>query len=216
MLVFSLAVLLWCGLLASAQEKYARISVMQLKRETASCEQTYGNGSQPCGGPESTFCFNPSNGQSCCATDSGFCGAGKYCAPVAGYCCHEGEDLATCARNAGFALPGSVSNTLSTDTPDSAQATTVGGPTLTVVPFLKESSVPTTEDIQDEDDPCSFQTSATSATPSNSTTPETNVISNTNTTTSPLVQVSLVVKRVHPSIGSMVMVGIASLLVAFF
>ncbi|OTA92062.1 hypothetical protein M434DRAFT_12683 [Hypoxylon sp. CO27-5] len=213
MLVSLFTILLWCGHLVVAQEKYARISVMQLKRETASCEQTYGNGSQPCGGPESTFCFNPSSGQSCCATDSGFCGSGKYCAPVAGYCCHEGEDLATCARNAGFALPDSVSNTSSTDASESVQTATVGGPTLTVVPFLKESSVPATEEIQD--DPCSFPTSATTATTSNSTTPETNVISNTNTTTSPLVQVSLV-KQVHPSIGSMAMVGIASLLVAFF
>ncbi|KAI0843025.1 hypothetical protein F5Y06DRAFT_292013 [Hypoxylon sp. FL0890] len=210
MLVISLMLLLWCGLFVAAQEKYARISVMQLKRETVTCEQTYGNGSQPCGGAESTFCFNPSNGQSCCATDSGFCGSGKYCAPVAGYCCLEGEDLATCAQNAGFTLPGSSSNTSSVDSPDTAQSTAVTGPTLTVVPFLKESSVPTTEDIQG--DPCSFHTSATA---SNSTVPVTNVISHTNTTASPVVQVSFVVKRVQPSVGSMVIVGIASILAAF-
>ncbi|KAI1409773.1 hypothetical protein F5Y13DRAFT_193033 [Hypoxylon sp. FL1857] len=210
MLVLSFVVLLWCGLLASAQEEYARISVMQRKRETVTCEQTYGNGSQPCGGSESTYCFNPSNGQSCCATDSGFCGSGKYCAPVAGYCCLEGEDLATCAQNAGFALPGSISNTSSTDSPDSAAATTVTAPALTVVPFLKESSVPTTEDIQD--DPCSFQTSAVS---SNSTAPATNLVSHTNTTAPSSVQISFVVKRVYPSVGPMAVAVIASILAAF-
>ncbi|KAI1142710.1 hypothetical protein F5Y05DRAFT_365862 [Hypoxylon sp. FL0543] len=211
MLVIPLMLLLWFGLFAAAQEKYARISAVQLKRETVTCEQTYGNGSQPCGGSESTYCFNPSDGQSCCATDNGFCGSGKYCAPVAGYCCLEGEDLETCAKNAGFALPGSISNTSSTDPPDAAQPVVDAGPSLTVTPFLKGSSIPTTQDTQD--DPCSFQTSATS---SNSTVPATNVISHANTTTSPLVQVSFVVKRVQPSVGPMMVVGIASILATCF
>lgn len=46
--------------------------------------------------------------QSCCQTDFGFCGAGTYCAPVAGFCCLDGEDLVTCATKGGFTLPASV------------------------------------------------------------------------------------------------------------
>ncbi|KAF3063793.1 hypothetical protein GL218_01911 [Daldinia childiae] len=63
MLTFSL-LLLCCGLLASAQEKHAGTSVVHHKRETGTCEQTYGEGSQPCGGGGgSTYCFNPKIGQ---------------------------------------------------------------------------------------------------------------------------------------------------------
>lgn len=62
MLTFSL-LLLCCGLLVSAQEKHAGTSVVRHKRETGTCEQTYGEGSQSCGGSGSTYCFNPKIGQ---------------------------------------------------------------------------------------------------------------------------------------------------------
>ncbi|KAK3693550.1 hypothetical protein B0T22DRAFT_436720 [Podospora appendiculata] len=71
-----------------------------------SCEETYGPGSMQCGDEESrTSCYNPSIGQTCCKADNSYCGAGKYCAPVAGYCCNNDEDIATCARVAGFERP---------------------------------------------------------------------------------------------------------------
>ncbi|KAK3341149.1 hypothetical protein B0T25DRAFT_332224 [Lasiosphaeria hispida] len=99
-----------------------------VRRHFMSCEETYGQGWNPCGNEvrrlracgmahnswcadvsvskqNSTFCYNPNHGQSCCKVDNGYCDAGTHCAPVAGYCCIDGEDLETCAKNAGFELP---------------------------------------------------------------------------------------------------------------
>lgn len=55
-----------------------------------------------------------SSAQTCCADDSGYCDGGTYCAPVAGYCCVNGEDFGTCAENSGFELPTSLSSTWTT------------------------------------------------------------------------------------------------------
>ncbi|KAI2470011.1 hypothetical protein F4781DRAFT_430748 [Annulohypoxylon bovei var. microspora] len=206
MLVLSLMLLAWFGLFALAQEKHVHISVVH-KREAVSCEQAYGNGSQPCGGPESTYCFNPSSGQTCCAADNGFCDAGKYCAPVGGYCCFEGEDLATCARNAGFTLPASISNTTSTGANAIAEPKIVASPTLTVIPFLKETSVPASVDIQD----C-----GSSEAIANSTTSVPTVVSHTNATTPTLVQISYAGKRANPTTGQMAMAGIIGILTMLF
>ncbi|KAI0848892.1 hypothetical protein F5Y00DRAFT_262047 [Daldinia vernicosa] len=207
MLAFSL-LLLCCGLLVSAQEKHAGISVVQHhKRETGTCEQTYGEGSQSCGGSGSTFCFNPKIGQSCCSTDNGFCDSGKYCAPVAGYCCLEGEDLETCARNAGFILPGSASN-MSAGPYAVTNATTVAGPTLTILPFLKESPAPTPTIVDFRNNSCSFATHANLNTP----VPVPTLTSHTNATASPPVQVSSAVKRAETSTG---LVALLSLMTIF-
>ncbi|KAH7035173.1 uncharacterized protein B0I36DRAFT_405731 [Microdochium trichocladiopsis] len=73
--------------------------------EVLSCSETYGPGSMACGKPDLRLCFNPTAGESCCGVDGGFCEAGFHCAPVPSFCCKDGEDLETCARNAGFALP---------------------------------------------------------------------------------------------------------------
>ncbi|KAI1734237.1 hypothetical protein F4680DRAFT_358205 [Xylaria scruposa] len=123
-------------LATQATESYSPISVPSPKRQLMSCESTYGSGSTPCGGPESTQCYNPSMGQTCCQ-DSGYCDSGSYCAPVAGYCCLNGEDLATCARNAGFDLPSSAVGHMATST--SAKAVR----TFTVTPFLASNPKPT-------------------------------------------------------------------------
>ncbi|KAK0662063.1 hypothetical protein QBC41DRAFT_307224 [Cercophora samala] len=78
-----------------------------------SCERTYGLGWETCGDEAtSRFCYSPEQGQSCCAVDNGYCEKGTWCAPVAGYCCLDGEDLESCAQNAGFELPGSESHYL--------------------------------------------------------------------------------------------------------
>ncbi|KAK4164261.1 hypothetical protein QBC43DRAFT_318457 [Cladorrhinum sp. PSN259] len=75
-----------------------------------SCEETYGEDWEVCGDANSSrFCFNPMMGQSCCAVDNGYCEEGTWCAPVAGYCCLDSEDLETCARNAGFVFPADLS-----------------------------------------------------------------------------------------------------------
>ncbi|KAJ9157412.1 hypothetical protein NKR23_g608 [Pleurostoma richardsiae] len=78
------------------------------KRALMSCEETYGTGSVQCGNSNSTMCYNPTLGQTCCE-DSGYCDKGTYCAPVAGYCCLDAEDVETCAQNAGFSLPANFS-----------------------------------------------------------------------------------------------------------
>ncbi|KAK7907864.1 hypothetical protein PG985_015167 [Apiospora marii] len=94
--------------LVAAMEKYAPLPNVTLhQRQATGCEGTYGAGAQFCGGASSRFCFKPNLGQTCCP-DNGYCDKGFYCAPVAKYCCAEGEDLVTCARNAGFVLPASL------------------------------------------------------------------------------------------------------------
>ncbi|KAK8049740.1 hypothetical protein PG994_011470 [Apiospora phragmitis] len=94
--------------LVFAMEKYSPLPNVTLhQRQVTSCEETYGAGAQFCGGDSSRFCFQPNLGQTCCP-DNGYCDKGFYCAPVANYCCAEGEDLETCARNAGFVLPASL------------------------------------------------------------------------------------------------------------
>ncbi|KAK4461247.1 hypothetical protein QBC42DRAFT_330250 [Cladorrhinum samala] len=74
--------------------------------QSMSCEETYGEDWTVCGDViSSRFCYNPFMEQSCCAVDNGYCEEGTWCAPVAGYCCLDSEDLETCARNAGFDIP---------------------------------------------------------------------------------------------------------------
>ncbi|KAK4136777.1 hypothetical protein BT67DRAFT_190634 [Trichocladium antarcticum] len=73
-------------------------------RQRLSCEATYSAGWEKCGDRNSIFCYDPTSGQSCCAVDDSHCDKGTWCAPVAGYCCLDSEDLAACAKNAGFKL----------------------------------------------------------------------------------------------------------------
>ncbi|KAI0914694.1 hypothetical protein F4823DRAFT_633913 [Ustulina deusta] len=123
-------------LLAQATESYSPLSTPSGRRQLVTCDQTYGNGSIPCGGPESTWCFNPNLGQTCCEREGAFCNDGSYCAPVAGYCCFDDEDLVTCAARAGFDLPNSAVNDYITN-PDHTVATpTRVSRTFIVTPFL--------------------------------------------------------------------------------
>ncbi|TRX96773.1 hypothetical protein FHL15_002439 [Xylaria flabelliformis] len=98
-------------LATQASESYSPISVPSPKRQLMSCEYTYGNGSIPCGGPESTWCYNPGLGQD--------------------------EDLATCAKNAGFDLPSSAVEHTATSTSTGAVRT------FTITPFLASNPKPT-------------------------------------------------------------------------
>ncbi|KAI1461639.1 hypothetical protein F4805DRAFT_453522 [Annulohypoxylon moriforme] len=204
MLVISLMLLAWFGLFALAQEKHGHVRVSVIhKRQTVTCEEMYGNGSQTCGGPESTYCFNPTSGQSCCAADNGFCDAGKYCAPVGGYCCFEGEDLETCARNAGFTLPDSVS--VSNNSTMGANAIAAGSTTAAT---SSPTSVPASVDIQNCGSPEPAEAIANSTTSVPTTTaPHTNA-----TTPASLVQVSFARRRADPIIGRMAMIGTVGLL----
>ncbi|KAI1374131.1 hypothetical protein F4677DRAFT_180339 [Hypoxylon crocopeplum] len=215
MLAFLLLMLPWCGFAFVEQEKYAQLPITH-KRQMPNCDQTYGEGSQQCGGAESSYCFNPTIGQSCCPTDNGFCDAGKYCAPVAGYCCQEGEDLATCAQNAGFVLPGSAPNASTTGSPAMADSTTVAGPTVTVVPF-QESSVPTAQGVQNGG--CSFGNAAVANTTTSVPTFISNANANTNTSTmvpSSLVQVSLAAKRANFLAGAVTILVVYGTLTMIF
>ncbi|KAK0657479.1 hypothetical protein B0T16DRAFT_61103 [Cercophora newfieldiana] len=93
------------NLVGAEQKRVGDIPPHVLQRQFMSCEQTYGENWIPCGDERSPFCYSPTLGQSCCDTENGYCDAGTHCAPVAGHCCLDGEDLASCARNAGFRLP---------------------------------------------------------------------------------------------------------------
>ncbi|GAW18229.1 hypothetical protein ANO14919_077030 [Xylariales sp. No.14919] len=142
--------------LAQATEGYSLLPKPSRRRQSTTCDQTYGNGSIPCGGLDSPWCYNPNLGQTCCPLDSGFCNDGSYCAPVAGYCCFEDEDLASCAQRAGFDLP-NVANYRITD-----PSPTMTGPmrvsrTFTVTPFLTANPVPTPTGIPDSDGEISME-----------------------------------------------------------
>lgn len=63
MLYSSLFLLTAFELLAQAAESYPQFLTPAQKRQVMSCEQTYGNGSIPCGGEDTTTCFNPGLGQ---------------------------------------------------------------------------------------------------------------------------------------------------------
>ncbi|KUJ22488.1 uncharacterized protein LY89DRAFT_300658 [Mollisia scopiformis] len=77
----------------------------KIKRGFLTCEQTYGGGSITCGAVDSHYCYNPTVGESCCPLDDGYCGKGDFCAPVAGYCCHDTESPGVCAARLSFTLP---------------------------------------------------------------------------------------------------------------
>ncbi|KAH9219058.1 hypothetical protein DL95DRAFT_443760 [Leptodontidium sp. 2 PMI_412] len=79
------------------------------KRALLTCLETYGGSSITCGGTDSLFCYDPALGETCCAMDNGYCKAGDFCAPVAGFCCTVGEDPETCAIRLDFTLPPSFS-----------------------------------------------------------------------------------------------------------
>ncbi|KAK0631856.1 hypothetical protein B0T14DRAFT_13565 [Immersiella caudata] len=104
------AVLLAVGALTSpamgAEQKHlGGIPPHVLRRQFISCQETYDESWIPCGDERSPFCYSPALGQSCCKTDNGYCDVGTHCAPLAGHCCLDHEDLASCAMNAGFELP---------------------------------------------------------------------------------------------------------------
>ncbi|KAI0512455.1 hypothetical protein F5B22DRAFT_648559 [Xylaria bambusicola] len=143
MLYSSLFLLPAFGLLAQASEIDSQFSTPVRRRQVMTCEKTYGAGSLPCGGEESTWCFNPELGQTCCKLDGGFCNAGSYCAPVAGYCCFDDEDLATCAKRAGFDLPSGAANDRVANTDPTAATPARVSRTFTVTPFLTANLGPT-------------------------------------------------------------------------
>ncbi|KAE8452184.1 hypothetical protein EG329_001651 [Mollisiaceae sp. DMI_Dod_QoI] len=76
----------------------------KLKRDFLTCQETYGGGSTTCGPVGSHFCYDPTVGESCCPLDDGYCGAGDFCAPVAGYCCHNTETPGVCAKRLNFII----------------------------------------------------------------------------------------------------------------
>ncbi|KAK0118985.1 hypothetical protein ONS95_007852 [Cadophora gregata] len=88
---------------------HSRMNAAKPKRALLTCLETYGGGSVDCGGQDSLFCYDPTLGETCCEMDNGYCVAGDFCAPVAGYCCTNGEDPETCAARLNFTLPSSFS-----------------------------------------------------------------------------------------------------------
>ncbi|KAI1504433.1 hypothetical protein F5X99DRAFT_406151 [Biscogniauxia marginata] len=201
MLLVSLSLLLsFIGVPVLARENYAPVFTPGHKRQLMTCEQTYGPSSLQCGGTDSRFCFDPSVGQTCCEKDSGYCKQGTYCAPVAGFCCIEGEDLSTCAQNAGFDLPNSASASAAM-APSTTSVPTVNRPVLTVTPFLHASSVPVA--VQAEAPGCNFTA------PAQPTLPAQTLVSNK--TISPFVQVSVAVKGDQTLLGSLMIICIVGI-----
>ncbi|KAI1279144.1 hypothetical protein F5Y07DRAFT_406394 [Xylaria sp. FL0933] len=151
MLYSSLLLLPAFGLLAQATEGYSPLSMPSRRRQLMTCDRTYGNGSIPCGEPETRLCYNPGLGQTCCKLDGGFCNEGSYCAPVAGYCCLKDEDLTECAERAGFELPNAAVNDYSATSGSAVVAAARVSRTFTVTPFLTPYPGPTPINTQGSD-----------------------------------------------------------------
>ncbi|KAK4153389.1 hypothetical protein C8A00DRAFT_33873 [Chaetomidium leptoderma] len=91
---------------AGQQKPLGRLTqTSDVTRQYLSCEETYGSEWETCGDRNSRSCYSPALKHSCCGVDNSYCDEGAWCAPVAGYCCSDSEDLEACARNAGFELP---------------------------------------------------------------------------------------------------------------
>lgn len=63
--ISSLPLVQLLGTAALARESYAPLflNATITKRQEVTCDQVYGAGAQLCGGPDSTFCYNPTLGQ---------------------------------------------------------------------------------------------------------------------------------------------------------
>jgi len=103
------------------------------------CAEACGPGYEQCG-TSSLNCYNPVAGETCCPADGGYCPAGEYCSPVAGYCCDSTQDVTACAASQGFTLPASTatspmpmptasSGTTTTSPPVPAKSTSLASPT---------------------------------------------------------------------------------------
>ncbi|KAG4439883.1 hypothetical protein IFR05_004659 [Cadophora sp. M221] len=102
------------------------INGLKPKRALLTCLETYGGGSITCGGVDSLFCYDPTLGETCCAMDNGYCKAGDFCAPVAGFCCTIGEDPETCAIRLDYTLPSSFSIAMPTSLSTSTSSSSAG------------------------------------------------------------------------------------------
>ncbi|KAI0136588.1 hypothetical protein BJ170DRAFT_710639 [Xylariales sp. AK1849] len=207
-----------------ALEQYAPISTAHIhNRQLATCNQTYGAGSELCGGADSTFCYNPTVGQTCCTGDRGFCGKGSYCAPVDGYCCFEGEDLTSCAQDAGFTLPaglvtsGSTANAAPTKVNTGVAPTDVASTNIGIVtPFLPSptNASATTHTTSTPNTTCVDIITQTPSYMNIVITPAPAPVSNT--TIPPYVQAAFAVRVDQVVIGSLATVGLAVILATFF
>jgi len=165
--VLVLAAALSQSVLADYNRDYAPLTILSRRAAIArqeqalTCPETYGSGSMACGSSSLRLCFNPTAGESCCTNDGGFCKAGWNCAPVVGFCCKDGEDLATCAKNAGFELPASVgpiegvpSSTTNTanPVPSTMSASAIGN--ATILPITAAPTTTTAAATGDDDDDC--------------------------------------------------------------
>ncbi|CZR50802.1 uncharacterized protein PAC_00676 [Phialocephala subalpina] len=127
--------------LATAESTSHRsIQQSKLKRAYYTCQETYGAGSISCGPVDNHYCYNPTLGETCCLLDDGYCGAGDFCAPVAGFCCHNTETPGVCAARLSFSLP---SSSVATSTPAKGTSTSSAPelPTSTIQVVLAPSSV---------------------------------------------------------------------------
>lgn len=156
----------------------------EYKRDYLTCQQTYGGGSMTCGDDTSHFCFDPTRQESCCILDKGYCKEGDFCAPVAGFCCHnvgdprilslvaftntlKGEDPESCAKRLDFNLPSGIYAPFQTNDWTSTRATETPSPTSFTPTAIPTSSA----DSEQKTDPISVTTSS----------PETNTLLPTST-----------------------------------
>jgi len=95
-----------CGTLAEDFFRFAPGSLFDKRVSCghgATCREACGGGATECG--PNGYCYDPTLGETCCGDSGYYCSAGRYCAPVEGYCCLDGETAEQCAARLTFSLP---------------------------------------------------------------------------------------------------------------
>ncbi|KAF2815006.1 uncharacterized protein BDZ99DRAFT_515767 [Mytilinidion resinicola] len=96
-----------CGTLAEDFFRFAQGGMFDKRVSCgrgATCREACGGGATECGS-SGNYCYDPTLGETCCGDSGYYCAAGKYCAPIDGYCCFDGETPEQCAVRQTLTFP---------------------------------------------------------------------------------------------------------------
>jgi len=132
-----------CGTLAEDFFRFAPGSLFDKRVSCghgATCREACGGGATECG--PNGYCYDPTLGETCCGDSGYYCSAGKYCAPVVGYCCLNGETAEQCAARLTFSLPPVSATLFSSSSAPSVVSVSSSTPVLeSSTPILESSSI---------------------------------------------------------------------------
>ncbi|KAF2501258.1 hypothetical protein BU16DRAFT_194698 [Lophium mytilinum] len=119
-----------CGTLAEDFFRFAQGGMFDKRVSCGrgnTCREACGGGATECGS-SGTYCYDPTLGETCCGDSGYYCAAGKYCAPIDGYCCFNGETPEQCAVRQTLTFPAVSATVFSSVEASSASSTPVVEP----------------------------------------------------------------------------------------